>query len=73
MLLAQILRHQYFHRLAHEVLRGVPEQHLGAAVDEHDPAVTVGDDRGVCSCMQQFVDNLGGQPAGGHRGTHGNG
>ncbi len=72
-LIAQIRGHEHFHGFARHFLGRVPEQRLRAAVDEHDPAVAVRDDRGVGSSVQKFVDDLGGQPAGGHRGAHGNG
>ncbi len=70
MLIPQILRHQHLDGLANQFLRCVSEEGLGTPIGEYDPAVRIGDDRGVGGGVQELVNDLGGQFTGGHRGAH---
>ena len=71
MLVAVLLGHQDLDRLPEQLLWRIAEQRLGTAIEEHDIAVVVGNNGRIGRGMQQFVNDLGGQFAGGHRGRHG--
>ena len=65
-----LLRHQDLDGLPQQFLRGVSEQRFRAAIEKDNSAFLVRHDSRISCSVQQFVNDLGGQFACGHRGRH---